>query len=65
MKTERAEDLPKVRPQPAMAVLRSCATGWYVDLQDASGQHVLNSAVYPSKFLAEEALAAILARAGK
>ncbi len=48
-----------------MAVLRSCATGWYVDLQDASGQHVLNSAVYPSKFLAEEALAAILARAGK
>lgn len=50
---------PEIRP---IAVLRECALGWVIDLQDVEGHHILSSAAYPSKFLADEALAKILKR---
>ncbi len=58
--TEPADDT-----LPTLAVLCSDPRGWFVQMQDASGKHILNSAVYPSKFLAEEALSLIIARTSK
>jgi hypothetical protein len=37
-------------------VLKKTSIGWTIDLCDSAGNHLMSSAVYPSKFLAEEAL---------
>lgn len=57
-------DVNQAKNPPPLAVLRQCLLGWVIDLQDTNGIHLLSSAAYPSKFLAEEALGKILARAG-
>ena len=44
------------------ATLRDSPLGWVIDLLDSQGKHILSSAAYRSKFLAEEALAKMLAR---
>ncbi len=43
-------------------VLTQTPSGWTIHMADAEGKNVLNVAVFPSKFLAEEALARILKR---
>ena len=46
----------------AKPVLKQTAAGWTIQMEDAHGASVLNVAVFPTKFLAEEALARILKR---
>ncbi len=43
-------------------VLRQTPAGWTIHMADSEGKNVLNLAVFPNKFLAEEALARILKR---
>ena len=43
-------------------VLQQTPAGWTVYMADANGNNVLNLAVFPTKFLAEEALARIVKR---
>lgn len=38
------------------------ASGWTVHLLDAQGKNILNLAVFPHKFLAEEALSKLVQR---
>lgn len=42
--------------QVRIPILKETAGGWIIDLCDSAGNHILSSAIYPSKFLAEEAL---------
>jgi len=43
-------------------VLKQTAAGWTIQMLDASGTNILNLAVFPTKFLAEEALSRMLKR---
>lgn len=46
----------------AAPVVVKVASGWTVHLLDAEGKNILNLAVFPHKFLAEEALRKLLQR---
>ncbi len=43
-------------------VLKQTPAGWTIHMADANGKNVLNLAVFPNKFLAEEALARMIKR---
>ncbi len=45
-------------------VLVQTTTGWTIHLSDSSGNNVLNLAVFPHKFLAEEALKRLMRSQG-
>ena len=53
---------PATSPLKSLPVLTETRGGWRIDLQDAAGVHVMSSAVYPSKYLAEEALTILMQR---